>query len=80
MSDAQEIVGMLRRAGHLKAGNNKDEIRITYDGIYSTAERYGIAATTLGVLPKDDLNRHIPRFLDILYEETRRDPSTFKCT
>ncbi|MFY9797589.1 MAG: hypothetical protein WAK17_05500 [Candidatus Nitrosopolaris sp.] len=75
VSDAKEIVGRLRRAGYLKAGNNKDEIRITYDGIYSTAERYGIPPTSLGVLPKDDLNRYIPRFLDILYEETRRDPS-----
>jgi hypothetical protein len=70
---APRIVQILKDKNLIQNGINKDEIRITYDGIYYISDSERISPESLGVISKEDVDKFLPRFLDILYNETKGD-------
>jgi hypothetical protein len=72
---ASSIVQSLKQKNLLTNGNSSDEVKIAYDGIYHVSDENGIPPESLGILSKEDMRKFVPRFLEILYEETRNDPS-----
>ncbi|NAL78833.1 hypothetical protein [Nitrososphaera sp. AFS] len=72
---APKIIQILKGENLIQGGNHKDEIKITYDGIYSISDSERIPPESLGVISKQDIDRFLPRFLDILYNETKGDPA-----
>ena len=69
-----QIVDLLKKNHHfIQDGNSKDEIRLTYEGIYYVVDKFRISPENFGVLSHADLNKYLPRFVDIVYKKTRGD-------
>jgi hypothetical protein len=48
----------------------KDEINISYDGIYRVSEHYRVSPETFGILSRNDLEKYSQSFLSMLTELT----------
>jgi len=48
----------------------KDEINISYDGIYRVSEHYRVSPETFGILSRNDLEKYSQSFLNLLSELT----------
>lgn len=70
---APKIVGLLKSHNFIKSGDNTDEIKVTYDGIYYVIDTFNVPAENLGVLPYEELNKYLNPFLDVLYQEINGD-------
>ncbi|CAN5853906.1 hypothetical protein BH23THE1_BH23THE1_28800 [soil metagenome] len=50
--------------------DKKDELNITYEGIYRVSEHYLVSPETFGVLSRNDLEKYSQSFLNLLFELT----------
>ena len=48
----------------------KDEINISYDGIYRVSEHYRVSPETFGILSRNDLEKYSQSFLNLLSDLT----------
>ena len=62
----------------LMGWNEKDEINISYDGIYRVSEHYRVSPETFGILSRNDLEKYSQSFLSTITDLTlRTDHITF---
>ena len=54
----------------LMGWNAKDEINISYDGIYRVSEHYRVSPETFGILSRNDLEKYSQSFLSMLTDLT----------
>ncbi|MDF0681761.1 MAG: hypothetical protein P0116_12440 [Candidatus Nitrosocosmicus sp.] len=50
--------------------NEKDELTISYEGIYRVSEQYLVSPETLGILSRNDLEKYSQSFLNMLADLT----------
>ncbi|TVP41866.1 hypothetical protein [Candidatus Nitrosocosmicus arcticus] len=50
--------------------DERDELNITYEGIYQVSEHYQISPETFGILSRNDLEKYSQSFLNLLFELT----------
>jgi len=54
----------------LMGWNAKDEINISYDGIYRVSEHYRVSPETFGILSRNDLEKYSQSFLSMITDLT----------
>jgi hypothetical protein len=54
----------------LTGWNGRDEINISYDGVYRVSEHYRVSPETFGILSRNDLEKYSQSFLSMLTELT----------
>jgi hypothetical protein len=69
------ILKNLMASNFAKDCNKKDEIRLTFNGIYYVVDNLKVSAENLGVLPRSDVMKLEGQFLRSLYEQTKGDPT-----
>ena len=50
--------------------DEKDELNILYEGIYSVSEHYQVSSETFGILSRNDLEKYSQSFQSLLFELT----------
>jgi len=54
----------------LTGWNERDEINISYDGIYRVSEHYRVSPETFGILSRNDLEKYSQSFLSMITDLT----------
>jgi hypothetical protein len=69
------VLRSLKAGNLISDGKNKDEIKVTFDGIYYVIDNLNVTPENIGALPRTDVKRFGNLFLQSVYELTKADPT-----
>jgi hypothetical protein len=68
------ILRALKASNFIRDGENKDEFKVTLNGIFYVIDNLNISPENLGVLSRTDVKKLEVLFLQSIYEQTKGDP------
>ena len=72
-----KVLRVLKASNLVRDGENKNrnEIKVTLNGIYYVIDNLNVTAENIGVLPRTDVTKFGSLFLQSVYEQTKGDPT-----